>query len=454
MLSRNVEKIIKNWLLNKKEALLVTGARQIGKTFTIRECLKTTSTDYLEINLIERPELIPVFDNISNTDDMILRLSAVSNKKLIPGKTVIFIDEVQELKEIVTRIKFLVEDGRFRYILSGSLLGVELKDIKSVPVGYMDVIDMYPLNIREFYTNLGLSEDILSHIKMCYEEEKPVDNYIHDKLIKTFYLYLIVGGMPEAVNSYLETNDLAVVNSVHRKIMRLYKADFTKYEKKNNLKLKEIYDAIPGELSNQNKRFFINNIKGESTYEKMADDFIWLKDAGVALPVYNVTEPTAPLIISEKRNLFKLFMSDVGLLCSLYTNDVRLKILANDVNVNNGALFENVVAQELVSHGYKLYYFNSKKQGELDFVVEHEGNILPLEIKSGKNYKRHNALENVLANDDYGIKKAFVLCNDNVKVDGKKKYLPIYMMLFIEETNPDSMKYSMDLKTLSLKKNE
>ncbi|MCR5634198.1 MAG: AAA family ATPase, partial [Lachnospiraceae bacterium] len=209
MLSRNVEKIIKNWLLNKKEALLVTGARQIGKTFTIRECLKTTSTDYLEINLIERPELIPVFDNISNTDDMILRLSVVSNKKLIPGKTVIFIDEVQELKEIVTRIKFLVEDGRFRYILSGSLLGVELKDIKSVPVGYMDVIDMYPLNIREFYTNLGLSEDIFSNIKMCYEEEKPVDNYIHDKLIKTFYLYLIVGGMPETVNSYLETNDLA-----------------------------------------------------------------------------------------------------------------------------------------------------------------------------------------------------------------------------------------------------
>ena len=252
--------------------------------------------------------------------------------------------------------------------------------------------------------------------------------------------------MPEAVQRYIDTNDLAQVAKVQKSIIRLYKLDFTKYEDKYNLKLKEIYDAIPAELNEKNKRFFINHLGSGKAYERVKNDFLWLKDAGVVLPVYNVTEPVSPLVISEKRNLFKLFMSDVGLLTSMYPNGIKIKVLLGDADVNNGALYENAVAQELVAHGIALYYYNNKAKGELDFVIEPEGRALPIEVKSGKNYKKHSALDNVLSNDGYGLDGAFVLCNGNVEICDKRIYLPIYMAMFIKQKSlPDGLIYKVDL---------
>lgn len=449
MLRRHLKSDIENWIGNGRDALLITGARQIGKTYLIRECLRESGVHYVELNFIERPELRELFSNARSTDDIIMRLSLAAGEAIRKGETIIFLDEVQEYKDIVTQIKFLVEDGSCRYIMSGSLLGVELYDLRSAPVGYMSVLDMYPLDLKEFANAVGVRDDVIDTLRRCFIDETGVDDYIHGRMLDVFYLYLIVGGMPEAVDVYIRTNDLTRVADVHRKILRLYRQDFTKYENMYKLRLKEIYDSLPGQLNNPNKRFKINGIGAGLSYERVENDFLWLKDAGVALPVYNVTEPKSPLIISEKRNLFKLFMSDVGLLTSCYPDKVKLDILNKAPSINNGALFENAVAQELVSKGIQAYYFNSKKQGELDFVIELDGSVTPLEIKSGKDYKKHSALANVLSDANYNINKAYIFSDENVETIGERVYVPVYMIMFVENNKIENLIYRLDLEGLA-----
>ena len=448
MIDREMKTTINNWILQGKEAFLLTGARQIGKTYLIRECLKESKYDYVELNFIERPELVELFENATNAQDLLMRLSLITDKQLNKGKTIIFFDEIQEFKDIVTRIKFLVEEGSFRYIMSGSLLGVELNDLRSAPVGYLRIEDMYPLTVKEFMKAVGIKENILEMLEECYKKQQQVDEFVHKKMLDVFYLYLIVGGMPEAVAVYTETNDLARVAAVHQKIMRLYKADFTKYETTYKLKLREIYDSMPGQLDSKNKRFKINTLGKGLNYDRVANDFLWLKDAGVAIPVYNINEPKLPLIISENRNLFKLFFSDVGILTNQYSDQVKIAILNKEKSINNGALFENVVAQELLANGFNLYYFNNKKQGELDFVIELDGKVTPLEIKSGKDYKIHCALENVLKKKNYEIERAYIFSEGNVEIKDQKIYMPIYMIMFLKNTELENTIYKIDLSGL------
>lgn len=449
MLERIAAKQIQEWFDHGQLALLVAGARQTGKTYLIRELLKQNDCDFVEINFIERPELVKLLEGATDTSEFLMRLSVATDHTLTPGKTIFFLDEIQEFKDVVTRIKFLVQDGRFRYIMSGSLLGVELRDLRSVPVGYMQILDMYPMNFKEFSIAAGLQDNVFDHLEKCYKNRIPVDELVHQKLMDLFRLYLIVGGMPLAVSTYLDTKDLQRVSQVHQMILKLYKQDFTKYEMKYKLQLQEIFDAIPSELNAPNKRFKLNLLGDGMSYDRIKNDFLWLKDAGVALPVYNVTEPKLPLLSSTKRSLFKLFQSDVGLLTSQYSNTVKMQILNNDPSINNGALYENVVAQELVSAGIIPYYFNSKQQGELDFIIELEGKVLPIEVKSGKDYKKHSALDNVLTNRDYAIPEAVILCNDNVSVCAKRVYLPIYMIMFLKEAEPNQIIYSVDLNGLN-----
>ena len=448
MINREMKTTINNWILQGKEAFLLTGARQIGKTYLIRECLKESKYDYVELNFIERPELVELFENATNAQDLLMRLSIITDKQLNKGNTIIFFDEIQEFKDIVTRIKFLVEEGSYRYIMSGSLLGVELNDLRSAPVGYLRIEDMYPLTVKEFMKAVGIKENILGMLEECYKKQQPVDEFVHKKMLDVFYLYLIVGGMPEAVAVYIETNDLARVAAVHQKIMRLYKADFTKYETTYKLKLREIYDSMPGQLDSKNKRFKINTLGKGLNYDRVANDFLWLKDAGVAIPVYNINEPRPPLVISENRNLFKLFFSDVGILTNQYSDQVKIAILNKEKSINNGALFENVVAQELLAKGFNLYYFNNKKQGELDFVIELDGKVTPLEIKSGKDYKKHCALENVLKDKNYEIEKAYIFSEANIETKDQKIYMPIYMIMFLKNTQLKNTIYKIDLRGL------
>lgn len=447
MIERTLKKEIREWIQDGQEALLVTGARQTGKTFLIRQCLQEECCDYTELNFIERPELISIFEKTTDTKDLLFRLSAASTKPLQSGKTIFFLDEIQECRELVTKVKFLVDEGSCRFIMSGSLLGIELSDIRSAPVGYLRILDLFPLDLEEFARAAGVHEETFTHLRTCFEMLQPVDAFIHNKMLDLFYLYLIIGGMPRAVDEYLNTNDLRKTAQIHQMIIRLYKQDFSKYETNYKLRLQEIYDAMPGELNSPNKRFHINKLGKGTSYDRVANDFLWLKDAGVALPVYNLKEPRLPFVMNASRNLFKLFFSDVGLLTSLYSDQTKLKILDKNPDINKGALFENAVAQELASHHMPLYYFNSKSQGELDFVTEMDGEAIPIEVKSGKAYNRHNALCNVLKNDNYKIHRAYILSTSNIETDGKKIYLPVYMMMFLRqhELKESQRIYKIDL---------
>ena len=449
MLERRIKQEIRDFLdSDRKEALMVTGARQVGKTYIIRECAKEIYKNIVEINFVENQQAVKLFENITGSKDILLRLSALTDVPMIPGETLVFFDEVQECPEIVTAIKFLVEDGQYRYILSGSLLGVELKDIRSVPVGYLSILEMYPLDFREFCEATRVSQTVMDKLKECFEKKQPVDELIHEKMMELFRLYLIVGGMPAVVDAYIRTNNLKEVLRIQQGIVQLYYKDIAKYDKDNKLYLDEIFSLIPSELNNKNKRFIMKDLNENFRFSRYENSFIWLKEAGVALPVYCVQEPEIPLLLSKSTNLFKLFLSDVGLLASMYVDGLQLKILSREKDINFGAIYENVAVQELKAHGFELYYFNSKKQGELDFVIEYQGNVLPLEIKSGKAYTRHNALDNVLKDERYAVPQALVFCNENISTVDKIVYLPIYMIGFLENEKIDEYIYSIDLSAL------
>lgn len=450
MLYRKIETYMRDFFVReKKKALLITGARQVGKTYIIEKYGQENYQSFVKINFVENITARDIFIGASDSKELLLRISAVADSPLIPGETLIFFDEVQECKEIVTAIKFLVDEGSYRYILSGSLLGVDLKDIRSIPVGYMDIVEMFPLSLEEFAIANSVSPIVIDSLRTAFQTKSKVDEIVHAKMMELFHLYLIVGGMPEAVNKYLQTNNLFEVLQIQRSIVSLYKKDIAKYDPDNKLYLEDIFDLIPSELNAKNKRFIMKNLNEHFKFSRYKNSFIWLKDAGVALPVFCVAEPKNPLLLSKSTNLFKLFLSDIGLLASMYGNGIQLKILKRDSDINFGAIYENAAAQELKAQGFMLYYFNGKKTGELDFVIESDGKVIPIEIKSGKKYKSHSALNNVLASDKFGIESAYVFYGKNTETKGKITYYPIYMLMFVQKNDlPADTVYKIDLGAL------
>lgn len=431
MLRRKALDLFDCWKARKThQALLVTGARQVGKTYLIREFAKANYRHVAEINMLENNAARKALREARDSQDLFTRLSVYADVPLVPKETVIFLDEIQEFPEIITAIKFLVSNTEFDYILSGSLLGVELRNIRSVPVGFMTTVKMYPLDFEEFCWANGIPESALSTMSTCFKERKPLEGYLHERLSALFHEYLVCGGMPDAVQAFLDTRDLQRVRLVQTGIADLYRMDISKYAPSERARtIKRIYDLIPSELSQQNKRFKLGSIEGTSRITRYENDFLWLVDALVAIAVYNVEEPRYPLMLSMAANLFKLFCSDTGLLTCQCGMDVVRDLYADRADINYGALYENVVAQELTAHGLTPYYFKNKKLGEMDFVVEWpRGYILPIEVKSGKNYKRHNALSNVLKVPNYGINQALVLYEGNLEVEGSVTYCPVYMV--------------------------
>ncbi len=434
MLQRRIANIMEEFYKgNPKKALMIVGARQVGKSFSIEQFANAHYESVIKMDFIENPEYIPLFEGAQGADEILLRLSALFGNRMNPGKTMIFFDEVQACKELITAIKYLVQDGTYSYILSGSLLGTVFKDIVSAPVGYMDIIRMYPLDFEEFAWANGVGAKVIDALRRSFERKLPVDSYIHERMTALFELYLMVGGMPEAVATYLKTNNLRRVADAQDAILRLYRHDISKYDEKSRLYLNEIFDLIPSELNAKNKRFILKNLNEKARFDKYYDSFLWLKNAGVALPANVVDEPRVPLVLSKSQNLFKLFSNDVGLLAAQYGGEIQLKILQHETAINFGSVYENVAAQELTAHGYTLFYYNSKKYGEIDFVIEEGGRVLPIEIKSGKDYYRHNAMDNVLDLEAYGIDEGLVFCSGNVETTGKITYYPIYMLMFLQK---------------------
>lgn len=441
--------IIEEWLKRSDKALLVTGARQIGKTWLIREEIAKSGYRKFEVNFIDQPDLVDYLNVKMSANEFLVKLKMIMPEDCKPQETVVFFDEIQKCPEIVTKIKFLVEEGSFKYVMSGSLLGVELKGITSVPVGYLTVLTMYPMDFEEFMIANNVSKTTLEMLKAKFETCQPVDEFIHQKLLSLFFIYLIVGGMPDAVKIYIATKDIREVDKVQRDIVALYKEDFSQYESEDKkLKLISIYDIIPAELNKQNKKFVFTMLNKELKFDRYENSFLWLKDAGVALPVYNVEAPVIPLKASKSSNVFRLFSNDTGLLTSAYPAETKLELINKNSEVNNGAHFENAVAQQLTANGLEPYFCKKKNIGELDVLVEMDGKVVPIEVKSGKAYKAHKSLNNFMKISDYHIEKAYVLSVANMEQEGFVVYLPIYMCYLLKERKIGKLIVDLDMEGL------
>ncbi len=441
--------IIEEWLKRSDKALLVTGARQIGKTWLIREEIAKSGYCKFEVNFIDQPDLVDYLNVKMSANEFLVKLKMIMPEDCKPQETVVFFDEIQKCPEIVTKIKFLVEEGSFKYVMSGSLLGVELKGITSVPVGYLTVLRMYPMDFEEFMIANNVSKTTLEMLKAKFETCQPVDEFIHQKLLSLFFIYLIVGGMPDAVKIYIATKDIREVDKVQRDIVALYKEDFSQYESEDKkMKLISIYDIIPAELNKQNKKFVFTMLNKELKFDRYENSFLWLKDAGVALPVYNVEAPVIPLKASKSSNVFRLFSNDTGLLTSAYPAETKLELINKNSEVNNGAHFENAVAQQLTANGLEPYFCKKKDIGELDVLVEMDGKVVPIEVKSGKAYKAHKSLDNFMKISDYHIEKAYVLSVANMEQEGSVVYLPIYMCYLLKERKIGKLIVDLDMEGL------
>ena len=434
----------------KRKALCIMGARQIGKTTVIRQFGQDQYECFVEVNFITDPDAAKIFGGNLDANTIITNLTAYTRKPMLPGKTLVLLDEIQACPDARTAIKFLVEDGRFDYIESGSLLGVKYKEVRSYPVGFEELYQMYPMDLEEYLWANGVQKSTIQYLRDCYENHTPVTDAIHQTLCKLFYSYIVVGGMPDVVQTYVDTHDIAQVIARQTEILELYRLDIAQYAQGNDkIKIKAIFDGIPAQLNEKNRRFILTAISPKARQERYADSFNWLADAGVALPCYNVEEPQPPLSLNEKRNLFKLFMGDTGLLCAACMENVQFGILNGELQINMGSILENMIAQQLRSNGFHLNYYDGKKTGEIDFVVQNGMGIDLVEVKSGNDFKVHSALNRVRRVEGWAFDHASVFCKGNVETDDGVQYYPWYMIMFMTAYQaPKEMKYEVDLSAL------
>lgn len=438
MLFRKIEAQIKAHLeSNSPKILLVNGARQVGKTFIIRHVGQKLFEHVIEINMIEDSLGAGLFADVRSVEDFYLQVSMLAGDRMKDKeKTLIFIDEIQAYPQLLTLLKFLAQDNKFTYIASGSLLGVTLSETTSIPMGSIRQISMFPLDFEEFLYANGLNELAISSLRRKFEQREALDEAAHNKMMDYFRKYLLVGGLPEAVNAYLETKNIQRVREIQSEIHRYYAADASKYDSERKLKIRRVYDLIPSNMENKKKRVIAQSIeeKRGKTFADYQDEFEYLISAGIALSVQDVSNPVFPMIQSTGKNLLKLYLNDVGILSGiLYGNNIRA-ILDDDRSINLGSVYENVVASELAAHGHKLFYYDNRHKGEVDYLIDDYDSlsVVPIEVKSGKDYTVHSALNTFVKNEDYHIKKAFVLSNERtLTTKGKICYLPIYHVMFL-----------------------
>jgi len=438
MLYRKIENYIENHLqLSSNKILIVDGARQIGKSFIIRHVAQKLYENYIEINMEEDKLGNKIFAEAKTVKDFYLALSVIAGDRMKDKTdTLIFIDEIQAYDHLLTLLKFLKEDNKYTYIASGSLLGVTLANTSSIPLGSIEIKHMYPMDFEEFLLANGIGKLVLDTMRTCFDELKPLPNALHNKILDLFKKYLIVGGLPDAVKTFVEQQNVMLIRRIHDDIYNLYGIDVAKYEKTHSkLKIQRIYKMIPSNLENKKKRMIISDIEGKKG-KRMADyedEFDYLISAGVALDVKAISTPTYPLIENSGKNLLKLYLNDVGLLTGLFFKNNITAIMQDIRSINLGSVYETAVAQELKAHGFDLYYYDSKKNGEVDYLIDDANNlsVLPLEIKSGKDYYIHSALNKLLEIKEYNIKRAYVLSNEQLVIQKNGiVYMPIYNIMF------------------------
>ena len=445
MLYRKITSYIEDYLKSDTDQILILeGARQIGKSFSIREAGARLYPNYVEINFVEDDEGDQLFKNIHKKEDFYLTLSMVAGDKL-SGRddTLVFLDEIQHYPQYLTMLKFLREDGRYRYIASGSLLGITLQDTTSIPVGSIIRKEMFQLDFEEFLIANGFGTEAIAMLRHSYENRQSLTEEHHNRMLDLFRRYLLVGGMPDAVNAYLDTHNIVRVRDVQDNIRSMYADDASKYEKEHSKKLliRRIYEMVPSQMENKKKRIVAQAIRGKEgdRFAQYQEEFEYLVSSGISLAVHAISNPHFPLSESLQKNLLKLYLNDVGMLSGmLYHNNIR-PILDDVRSINLGSVYESVVAQELRAHGHKLFYYDNRKQGEVDYLVDDYTAMSahPIEVKSGKDYTVHSALNNLLKNPDYNIQAATVISNKReIRQDGKITYMPVYLVMFMAADAP------------------
>lgn len=445
MLYRKITSYIEDYLKSDTDKILILeGARQIGKSFSIREAGARLYPNYVEINFVEDDEGDQLFKNIHKKEDFYLTLSMVAGDRL-SGRddTLVFLDEIQHYPQYLTMLKFLREDGRYRYIASGSLLGITLQDTTSIPVGSIIRKEMFQLDFEEFLIANGFGTEAIAMLRHSYENCQSLTEEHHNRVLDLFRRYLLVGGMPDAVNVYLDTHNIVRVRDVQDNIRSMYADDATKYEKVHSKKLliRRIYEMVPSQMENKKKRIVAQEIRGKEgdRFAQYQEEFEYLVSSGISLAVHAISNPHFPLSESLQKNLLKLYLNDVGMLSGmLYHNNIR-PILDDVRSINLGSVYESVVAQELRAHGHKLFYYDNRKQGEVDYLVDDYTAMSahPIEVKSGKDYTVHSALNNLLKNPDYNIQAATVISNEReIRQDGKITYMPVYLVMFMAVDAP------------------
>ena len=441
MLYRKIEKDIEEYLRAEDDRIMILeGARQIGKSFIIKEVGKKLYDNFIEINFAEDDEGPKIFKGIGTTEGFYFTLSSVYGEKLDRYEnTLIFLDEIQHYPQYLTLLKFFREDRRFRFIASGSLLGITLRETTSIPVGSIIRKNMYQLDFEEFLIANGFGQEALNTLRAKLMNRESLDESLHDYIMNLFRRYLLVGGLPAAVNEYLDSHNIVKVRNVQENIRSLYEVDATKYEKDSNKTrlIRRIYNMIPSQLENKKKRIIIKDIQNKigDRFDNYLEEFEYLISSGTALEVSAISNPKYPLAESAHKNLMKLYLNDVGLLTMLlYKNSIR-PVISDEDSVNLGSVYECVVAQELKAHGHKLFYYDNKQRGEVDFLIDDYSSttILPIEVKSGKDYTRHSAMNNLLKVRDYDIASGLVLSNSReIKTVGNVSYMPVYYVMFID----------------------
>ena len=444
MLYRKMEALIEAHLTSdSQKILLIDGARQVGKTYLIRYVGQKLFENFIEINLVEDSLGDRLFAETRTVEDLYLQISMLAGERMKQKEnTLIFLDEIQAYPHLLTLLKFLSQDGKFTFIASGSLLGVTLSQTTSIPMGSIRKVRMYPLDFEEFLYANGMSRMAVSAMRKKFEKREALDEATHNKMMDFFRKYLLVGGLPDAVNSYLSDHNIQLVREIQREIHDYYAADASKYDEEKKLKIRRIYDLIPSNMENKKKRVVAKRIEGKKgkRFGDYQDEFDYLVSAGIALNVRAISTPVFPLLESSGKNLLKLYLNDVGILTGLlYGNNIRA-VLSDQTSVNLGSVYESVVASELIAHGYQLFYYDNRTKGEVDYLIDDYESLsaVPIEVKSGKDYTVHSALNTFVQNEDYHIKKAFVVSNERkVTTQGKVTYLPIYDIMFFQNAPAD-----------------
>lgn len=439
MLKRKMYDYLLNWKTTKeKECLLIKGARQIGKTYLVREFGKSEYESFIEINFHSQNSLKTIFEGDKTAEEIYKKITLnIPGVNLIPGKTLIFLDEIQKCAEARTALKFLAEDGRFDVIASGSLLGLtygmdddkEVKPIESVPVGYEKAVMMYSLDFEEYLWACGYKQDSLEYLKDYFTSGEKIQNDINDKFEALVREYIVVGGMPEVVANFMEFKDFNKVQEIQEKILYSYSDDISQHAKgAEKVKVKQCYDSILRQLARENRKFKYSEIEKKATSRKFGDSVLWLKDANMANVCYNVTTPYLPLKAYEKDNEFKLYINDTGLLLAMFGFETKRAFLNNQLKgFAKGGIYENFVADTLVKNGYTLYYYKKNDSLELEFVIEKDGEVIPIEVKAGNTATV--SLNSFIDEFNPGI--AFKIIGGNIGKNENKLTLPHYLTMFI-----------------------